>query len=150
MSKRAKVCNEPSFLTRKRKGRKIRQVNSLFFPSLQDSPSPDHSKGQLVTINENWDSVEDQEQGEEESEAYESDTDGSDTDSDSRLSSRSRSASRDSIKSRSASRSLSPSNSKSDSGSQVGLSLSVLWVWVVIFIDEIFVWFILPGFVLLL
>ncbi|XP_063881252.1 protein split ends-like isoform X2 [Scylla paramamosain] len=95
--------------------------------AIRDSPSPDHSKGQLVTINENWDSVEDQEQGEEESEAYESDTDGSESDSDSRLSSRSRSASRDSIKSRSASRSLSPSNSKSDSGSQDSESDSSDW-----------------------
>ncbi|KAG0727020.1 hypothetical protein GWK47_035489 [Chionoecetes opilio] len=95
--------------------------------AIRDSPSPDHSKGQLVTINENWDSVEDQEQGEEESEGGESDTDASDTDSDSRLSSRSRSASRDSIKSRSASRSLSPSNSKSDSGSQDSESDSSDW-----------------------
>ncbi|XP_045115887.1 dentin sialophosphoprotein-like isoform X2 [Portunus trituberculatus] len=95
--------------------------------AIRDSPSPDHSKGQLVTINENWDSVEDQEQGEEESEAYESDTDGSESDSDSRLSSRSRSASRDSIKSRSASRSPSPSNSKSDSGSQDSESDSSDW-----------------------
>lgn len=87
--------------------------------NLQDSPSPDHSQGQLVTINENWDSVEDQDQGDEDSDAYESDTDGSESDSDSRLSSRSNSVSRESIKSRSVSRSPSPSNSKSESGSQV-------------------------------
>nr|XP_053639713.1 uncharacterized protein LOC128693874 [Cherax quadricarinatus] len=95
--------------------------------AIRDSPSPDHSKGQLVTINENWDSVEDQDQGDEDSDAYDSDTDGSESDSDSRLSSRSRSASRESIKSRSVSRSPSPTNSKSDSGSQDSDSDSSDW-----------------------
>nr|XP_045602835.1 uncharacterized protein LOC123761033 isoform X3 [Procambarus clarkii] len=95
--------------------------------AIRDSPSPDHSKGQLVTINENWDSVEDQDRGDEDSDAYDSDTDGSESDSDSRLSSRSRSASRESIKSRSVSRSPSPTNSKSDSGSQDSDSDSSDW-----------------------
>ncbi|XP_042208202.1 uncharacterized protein LOC121856616 isoform X2 [Homarus americanus] len=95
--------------------------------AIRDSPSPDHSKGQLMTINENWDSVEDQDQGDEDSDAYESDTDGSESDSDSRLSSRSHSVSRESIKSRSASRSPSPTNSKSDSGSQDSDSDSSDW-----------------------
>ncbi|XP_071538356.1 uncharacterized protein ash1 isoform X2 [Panulirus ornatus] len=95
--------------------------------AIRDSPSPDHSQGQLVTINENWDSVEDQDQGDEDSDAYESDTDGSESDSDSRLSSRSHSVSRESIKSRSVSRSPSPSNSKSESGSQDSDSDSSDW-----------------------
>ncbi|KAK3867634.1 hypothetical protein Pcinc_026930 [Petrolisthes cinctipes] len=94
--------------------------------AIRDSPSPDNTKGQLMTINENWASVDDQ-PGEDDSDAYDSDTDGSDSDSDSRVSSRSHSVSRESVKSRSMSRSPSPSNSKSDSGSQDSESDSSDW-----------------------
>lgn len=86
-----------------------------------------------MTINENWDSVEDNDQADDDSEDDDSDTDGSESESDSRISSgspsRSRSPSRESIKSisRSGSRSPSPSNSRSDSGSQDSDSDSSVW-----------------------
>ncbi|XP_068205115.1 dentin sialophosphoprotein-like [Palaemon carinicauda] len=102
--------------------------------AIRDSPSPDHSQAQLVTINENWDSM-DHDPGDEDSDEEDSDTDASESESDSRLSSRSHSRScspsRESIKSftrsRCESRSPSPSNSRSDSGSQDSDSDSSAW-----------------------